>query len=142
MRVRDLMTRNVHALSPADTMLAAKQLIAERRIRHIPILSESGDFLGLVSQRDILSAGLSRFAEVDESIRQSIDSGLPLAEIMVVDVAVVSPEASVREAAKVLLENKFGCLPVLEGRRLVGILTESDFMKLVVELLEALEKMP
>lgn len=140
MQVVDLMTRSVTTLKAADSALQARELMMRRRIRHIPIVSAEGNLEGLVTQRDILAATLSRFADVDMSIQEEIDAGIPLASIMITDVVVVSPGCQVRKAAEVMLTRKLGCLPVVEGQRLVGILTEADFLKLVVELLDALDK--
>lgn len=140
MLVADLMTRSVTTLRATDSALLAKETMMRQRIRHIPVISEEGAFEGLVTQRDLLAATISRFADVDAAIQEEIDSGIPLANIMITDVIMVSPGCSVRKAADILLANKFGCLPVVEGDKLVGIITEADFLKLVIELLDALDK--
>lgn len=140
MQVADLMTRSVNTLRSMDSTLKAKELMMLRRIRHIPIVSEDGMLEGLVTQRDILAATFSRFADVDAVTQEEIDAGIPLASIMITDVKVVSPTSSVRKAADILLTHKFGCLPVVEGGKLVGILTEADFLKLTIELMDALDK--
>lgn len=140
MLVSDLMTTKIFALRETDTVHDAKKLMAERRIRHVPVVDDDGRFKGLVTQRDILSAGVSRLVDLDDQTAQELDLGLNLGGIMNTKVLVISPQASVREAAGLLMGNKIGCLPVLEGDKLAGILTESDYMKLVVELLDALEK--
>jgi CBS domain-containing membrane protein len=140
MQVVDLMTRSVTTLKATDSALQAKEIMMRRRIRHIPIVSAENNLEGLVTQRDVLAATLSRFADVDMAIQEEIDAGIPLASIMNTDVVVVSPDCPIRKAAEVMLTRKLGCLPVVEGQRLVGILTEADFLKLVVELLDALDK--
>lgn len=142
MRIRDLMTPHLYALKPTDSVHDAKVLMSDKRIRHVPVVDDEGNFQGLVTQRDVLAAGLSRFADADEATRGSIESGLPLREIMTTEVICGTPQTTVREAAKILMDNKIGCLPVLEGRKPVGIVTEADFMKLVVDLLDSLGKMP
>ena len=139
MQVVDLMAKSVTTLKATDSALQAKELMMRQRIRHIPIVSSENDLEGLVTQRDILAAALSRFADVDMTIQEEIDAGIPLASIMITDVIVVSPGCPIRKAADVMLTRKLGCLPVVEGQKLVGILTEADFLKLVVELLDALD---
>lgn len=139
MLVRDLMTTTLHSLAPGDTVADAKQLMTEKRIRHFPIV-EDGVFVGLVTHRDVLRAGVSQFAEVDATTTKEIDQGIPLSELMNNEPVVIDPEAGVRDAVAVMLEYKFGCLPVVQNKRLVGILTEADFLKLVAELLDALDK--
>ncbi len=140
MHVEDLMTQNVTTLKATDSALHAKEIMMRHRVRHIPIVSTENDLEGLVTQRDILAATLSRFADVDSLIQEEIDAGIPLASIMITDVIVVSPDCPIRKAADAMLTNKLGCLPVVEGQKLVGILTEADFLKLTIELLDALDK--
>lgn len=140
MQVADLMTRSITTLRSTDSALKARDLMMRKRIRHIPIVSEDGMLEGLVTQRDILAASISRFAEVDTAMQAEIEAGIPLASIMIRDVQAVSPTSSVRKAADLMLTHKFGCLPVVEGDKLMGILTEADFLRLVVELLDALDE--
>jgi len=140
MQVADLMTRSVTTLRATDSALIAKELMMRRRIRHIPIVSEDGSLEGLVTQRDILAATISSFADVDVDTQDELYAGIPLASLMITDVTVVTPATSVRKAADILLNQKFGCLPVVQDHKLVGILTEADFLKLVIELLDAFDK--
>lgn len=134
--VHDLMTKEIFTLREDDSMKSAKSMMELARIRHIPIVNERLEFKGLVTHRDVLAAGISRFADIDRETRDEIDSGIPMSEIMRRDVVTVGPDTPVKEAATILLENKFGCLPVVENGVLIGILTETDFLKLAVQLLE------
>ena len=140
MLVRDLMTTKVFSLLPRQNVHDAKQLMHDKRVRHVPVVSEDGLFLGLVSHRDILAASISKLAGVDAATLEELDLGLTLKELMHTEVLSISPGASVREAAQLMMDNKIGCLPVIEGRELKGIITESDYLKLVVELLDSLDK--
>ncbi len=85
-QVRDLMTPNPYTLGPRDTLASLYDLMDTHRIRHVPIVDQDEELVGLL-----------------------------------------------RDAAATLFENKIGCLPVVEGSRLVGILTESDFVRRFVE---------
>lgn len=137
--VADLMTPEVFTLRETDTLKMARSMMSLARIRHIPIVGENMEFLGLLTHRDILNATLSRFSGVDKATRDEIDSGIPIMEVMRSDVTVVPPGMHLRDAAGILLNHKYGCLPVVHGGQLRGILTEADFLKLTIRLMEALE---
>ena len=136
---RDLMTEELIALRDTDTLLSAKQTMEEARIRHLPIVDASGAFVGLLTHRDLLAASVSRLAEIDSDTQEEIYAGIPIREVMRSDVAMATPELPLRQAAEVLLTQKYGCLPVVEGGKLTGILTASDFIRLSLELMDALE---
>jgi CBS domain-containing membrane protein len=137
--VHDIMTREVFTLRESDTLKTARSMMSLARIRHIPIVNDRMEFQGLVTHRDILGATISRFADIDRETQDEIDSGIPIAEIMRTDVTEVSPDLPLRDAAELLLAHKYGCLPVLEDGILVGILTEADFLKLTIRLMDALD---
>ena len=107
----------------------------DARIRHLPIIDASGAFVGLLTHRDLLAASVSRLAEIDSETQEEIYSGIPVKEVMRTDVALASPDLPLRQAAEVLLTQKYGCLPVVESGKLVGILTASDFIRLSLELM-------
>ncbi|WP_461209362.1 CBS domain-containing protein [Desulfocurvus sp. DL9XJH121] len=142
LKVTDLMTQEVFTLRTSDTLKTARSMMSLARIRHIPIVGENMEFKGLVTHRDILNATLSQFAEVDRSTRDEIESGIPIAEIMRTDVKTVAPDSDLRSAAELLLNHKYGCLPVVGDEGLMGIITEADFLKLTLKLLEAFEGEP
>lgn len=136
---RDLMTEDLVALRDSDSLLEAKRAMEEAHIRHLPIVDAAGAFVGLLTHRDMLAASVSRLAEIDNDTQEEIYSGIPIKEVMRADVALASPELPLRQAAEVLLTQKYGCLPVVDGGKLVGILTSSDFIRLSLELMDALE---
>lgn len=136
---RHLMTEDLIALRDSDSLLEAKRAMEEARIRHLPIIDASGAFVGLLTHRDMLAASVSRLAEIDDETQEEIYSGIPIKEVMRTDVAMAAPELPLRQAAEVLLTQKYGCLPVVDGGKLVGILTSSDFIRLSLELMDALE---
>ncbi|MFP4167736.1 MAG: CBS domain-containing protein [Desulfonatronovibrionaceae bacterium] len=139
LQVKDLMTTDLFTLERTDTLASARSIMKLGRIRHIPIVDDQNRFIGIVTHRDILSATVSKLAGIDSGTQKEIDSGIPVMSIMRPDVKYVTPETELKEAAKLLLEHKYGCLPVLEGDKLVGILTEADFLSLTISLMEALE---
>lgn len=135
--VEDLMTTSLFTLKRSDSLRDARSLMELARIRHIPIIDARDAFVGLLTHRDILGATISRFADIDEHVQGEIDAGIPVEEIMQTDVVTVPPSMLLRDAAELLLHNKYGCLPVLRGVTLVGIITEADFLKLTISLLDA-----
>lgn len=138
-QVKNIMTKDVFTLNQNDSLSAAKDLMDLARIRHIPIVDNLGNFVGLLTHRDILAATISELAGIDRETKDEIERGIPIREIMQTDVVTVSADLSLKEAARLLLEEKYGCLPVVCAGRLCGIITEADFLRLTIELMEAVE---
>ncbi|ROR32736.1 CBS domain-containing protein [Inmirania thermothiophila] len=135
-RVADLMTTDLYTLRTTDSLRTARMAMTERRIRHVPVVDERNCFVGLVSQRDVLAASVSRLADIAPEERDAIESAIPVSEVMTTSVAAVDEDTPLLDAARYLLEHKYGCLPVLRGDRVVGIITETDFLRFVIHLLE------
>jgi CBS domain-containing membrane protein len=131
--VRDLMTDRVYTLQPHDDLEALYDLMDEHHIRHVPIVDADGVLVGLVTQRDLGRTVLGVRDALPVSEQQEILRRRRVREIMALEVETVEPDESLRAAAQMLLENKIGCLPVVEGEKLIGILTESDFVRRYVE---------
>ena len=102
------------------------------KFRHVVVVNDSGKVTGVVSHRDIFystiawSTGLGRFAH--EKAMQEF----PVKQVMTESPQTVSPETTLSDAAALMMEHKIGCLPVLAGEKLVGILTEGDFLAIIV----------
>ncbi len=138
--VSDLMTTGLKTLDEEHNLAEARDLMGREHIRHIPILDANNQFVGLLTQRDVLANTVSNLADFNDQERQDIEAGVKVSEIMITDINTVEEHTSLREAAEYLLDHKYGCLPVVdEEGYLVGIVTESDFMKLVIHLLENME---
>ena len=135
MSVADLMTSDVVTLTEDETLAHAQRCMARGRIRHLPVVRE-GQLVGLITHRDLLAASFSIFAEVETSEQRRVFDTVRVVEAMHRDVVTVSADLSVSKAARILLENKYGCLPVVdEEQQLQGIVTEADFLRLTVQLL-------
>ena len=135
MSVADLMTTDVVTLTEDETLAHAQRCMARGRIRHLPVVRE-GQLTGLITHRDLLAASFSIFAEVDASEQRRVFDTVRVVEAMHRDVVTVSPGLPVSKAARILLENKYGCLPVVDDeQKLQGIVTEADFLRLTVQLL-------
>ncbi len=138
LKVADIMSREVVTLAEDDTLTEARSCMERGRIRHLPVVRD-GRLVGLVTHRDLLAASLSVFAEVSQSEQRHIFSRIPVRELMH-DAVTVGPDTLVRDAARILIESKFGCLPVVDGHgALVGIITEADFLRLTVQMLDAIQ---
>ncbi|MCI0658679.1 MAG: CBS domain-containing protein [Acidobacteria bacterium] len=127
--VRDLMTEEVFTLSSTDDLTALYDLMDAEHIRHIPVIDEENELVGLVTHRDLLRNVLRPPADLPFSMQREILSRTTVDRIMIQDIATIEPDAPIGDAAEIMLENKYGCLPVVEGKRLVGILTEADFVR-------------
>jgi len=135
MKVHELMSQDLVTLTEDETLAHAQRCMARGRIRHLPVVRDQ-KLVGLVTHRDLLAASFSVFADVDPTEQRRVFATVLVAEIMHRDVVTVDPDLSTSRAARFLLKNKFGCLPVVEDERvLVGILTEADFLRLTVQLL-------
>jgi len=130
--VRDVMTKDVVTLDRNDKLSAADDLMRLGRIRHMPIVDEDGALAGIVSQRDLFHSGLLRALGYGTHAKAQALDLLVLKEAMNTEVLTVTPDAPLQEAAKIMLERKVGCLVVVEGKKIVGILTEGDFVKLAL----------
>lgn len=127
--VGDLMTRDVVTLQETDGLLQGDDLMKQHHIRHLPVVRD-GRLVGLVSHRDLIRA-LGRHPA-------SSPQPVSLADIMTRGLETVTPQMPARDAIHKLLDHQFGCLPVVDGdAKLVGIVTEADFMRLASRLLEA-----
>jgi CBS domain-containing membrane protein len=134
--VKDLMSHELYTLKPTATVQQARELMLKQHIRHIPIVNEDDELLGLVSKRDVLAASVSTLADLQESERNEIESHIPISKIMLNEVVIAKENTHLLEAARFMLENQQGCLPVTNESKLVGILTEADFVRLSLFLLK------
>lgn len=119
------MTRDVETLSQHETIDLATTIIALGRIRHLPVTDSHKRVRGLVTHRDVLEALAMLYREHG---KDADPTKLEVGRMMTRDVTTIAPDAPLAEAARILLERKYGCLPVVEDHRLVGILTEADFV--------------
>jgi CBS domain-containing membrane protein len=132
MKVRDIMTRDVATLDWNDELGLADDIMKLGRIRHLPVVDE-GRLVGIMSQRDLFKASLASAMGFGEKAKREFMKTVTVKEVMVDEVITISPETSIEEAAKVILEKKIGCLPVTEEGNLVGLITETDILRHYVE---------
>lgn len=126
--VRDLMTETVYVLSPSDDLATLYDLMDFRRVRHVPIVQD-GELVGLVTSTELSRCALGKLEGLTLSAERDMLRRSRVRDIMSVEPDTIDPDSPLDEAAGILLENKVGCVPVVEGLRLVGILTEADFVR-------------
>jgi len=131
LRVGDVMTREVRSLGPNDQLTLADELMKQGRFRHVVVVDE-GRVVGVLSQRDIFHGALAWSLGQGRKAHEQLLATTPVKEVMASHVVTVDPNAPLVEAAALLREHKIGCLPVVAGEELVGILTEGDFLALLV----------
>lgn len=132
--VKRWMTTEVRTLGRNDRLSVADELMRMERIRHLPVLDDDGALAGIVSQRDLFRSALARALGYGETAQQKLLDMLSVKEVMSYPVETIGPDAPLAEAARRMRERGIGCLVVLDGERLVGILTEGDFVRRAADL--------
>jgi CBS domain-containing protein len=133
--IEAIMSTSLITVPPGATLAEARSLIQENGIHHLPV-TEGEDLVGLVTLTNVLAATDSFLRDYENRIHAA---EIKVADVMVTDIATVNVNASLRQAALFLEKHKIGCLPVLDGDSLVGIITETDFVAVAINLLEQIE---
>jgi len=139
-RIKDIMTTEVFTLHATQTLALARFLMKLKHVRHIPIVENDNCFVGLLTHRDLLAYTISLVADPDQNEQEEIDDYIHLGHVMKTNIVTVDPEMNLHDAIPILLQNKYGCLPVISDEKLVGIVTEADFLKLTLTLLQEAEQ--
>jgi len=128
------MTGAVVTLFAEQTLPVAEDIMRFKHLRHLPVVDDVQRLVGLVSHRDILRAQVSSLVGFTASERRAREDHVRVSHIMTRDVWTATPDTLASTAGTLLLDHAFGCLPVVDvDRRLVGIVTERDFLKLAVK---------
>lgn len=138
MTVEEIMTLDPMTLDVDATLEDARKLMTQHRIRHIPIVDDEKRLLGLITQRDLLAASIALPNAEPSSVHQ-YESSVSVREIMREKIASIDESMELRSVAVKMQQTKIGCMPVLRDNKLVGIITDSDYVGLAINLLEQLE---
>ena len=131
-----IMTTELITLLPTANLAEARELMHTHKIHHLPVVNDDNTLIGLVTLTNLLAATDSVLRDPDNSIHPE---DVIVKDIMVTDVATVDEHASLRQAALFLEKHRIGCLPVVTDGMLKGIITETDFVAVAINLLEQLE---
>ena len=137
MLVKDWMTRGPLVVSPRTSVEQAVKTMRENRVRHLPVVKKDDILVGIVTQTDLLQASPSPATSLSVWEINFLLAKMQVRDAMNAKVIVVDEECPLEEAALVMAEHKIGCLPVIHGKRLVGIITETDLFNIFTEQLGA-----
>ena len=136
--VEKWMTRDVITVRPHAKIIDAFELMQGRGIRHLPVI-EDGELKGLVTDRDIRLALIPSPLSTPEDRMYHLGALERVDEIMTADLITVAPNTTIEEAAKLMAKYKIGAVPVVARGQLVGILTETDILRVFIEMLETIQ---
>lgn len=131
-----IMSTELVTVSPDDTLAEAHSLMHDHRIHHLPVILDD-KLAGLVTLTNVLAATDSILRDEENRLKAS---EIRIGDIMVTDVATVDVHASLRQAALFLEKHRIGCLPVTRNGQLAGIITDTDFVAVAINLLEQVEE--
>jgi CBS domain-containing protein len=132
-KIREIMSQKVVSISADDTLRIVKEIMEHGSVRHLPVVRR-GELVGVVSQRDLLKASLSNVMGLPAEEQSLFLEGVSITEVMSSPPVTIGADASVQEAAKLMAERKIGCLPVLDGEKFAGIVTETDVLRYFADL--------
>ena len=132
-----IMSTDLITITPQENLDAARTIMHDKKIHHLPVVDEERKLVGLVTLTNVLAG--------TDSILRDADNRIPardiiVSDIMVRDVATVDEHASLRQAALFLEKHRIGCLPVVTDGELKGIITDTDFVGVAINLLEQIEE--
>jgi CBS domain-containing membrane protein len=130
--VSDLMTREVRTVNENDRLSLVDELMKLGGHRHVVVLGDDDELVGIISRRDIFHGALAWSLGQGAAAHEKTLDTYPVKQVMETEVSTIAPGARLREAAELMIERKIGCLPVVDGGEVVGIVTEGDFLSLVV----------
>ena len=133
MYVKDWMTKKVFTVTPDDAVSDAAAIMKERKIKHLPVV-KGGKVTGILSDRDIKEYIPSKATSLDVYELHYLLAKTKVKEIMRKKVFTTSPDTPVEEAARMMHDENIGSLPVVEKRRLVGIISDRDIFRVLVDI--------
>jgi CBS domain-containing protein len=130
-RVSEIMNRNLVTVAKDASLRRAKRVLDQNRIRHL-LVTDGKRLVGIVTDRDLRTAATSSKSPLTPAEREEFMDALKVVEVMKRRLITAEPDTTIREAARVMVREKIGCLPVVDGNTLVGIVTESDLLEVLV----------
>ena len=127
MKVKDIMVKEVATLDVDDELSLANDIMRLGRIRHLPVVS-GDDVVGIVSERDLFRSSLAQALGYGNKDTREVMKTLHIKDVMMKQVVTVSPDMHLRDAVALMVERKIGCLPVVQDKKLLGLITETDVL--------------
>lgn len=137
MLVGEVMTRDPIAIYEDVPIHDALKIMRDNQVRRLPVLNDKGALVGIVSEKDCTHASSSPATSLSIYELHYLITKVKVADVMATTVITATEDTPLEEAARIMIDNEIGCLPVERGADLVGIITETDLFKIFVELLEA-----
>jgi len=135
MLVQDFMSKKPVTVSPDVSVSDALLLMREKKVHRLPVLNAGGKLVGIVAEGDLLYASPSPATSLNVWEIHALLAKLKVDKVMTRKVITISEDTPIEEAARIMAENKIGGLPVMHGKNLAGIITESDLFKVFISLL-------
>lgn len=130
-QLSEIMNRTLVTVDTRASLRQAQRILDRRNIRHLFVM-DGKRLVGIVTDRDLRKAAPSSKSPLTTSEREEFMDELKVVEVMLRKLITASSSTTVREAAKVMVREKIGCLPVVDGKTLVGIVTETDLLEILV----------
>ncbi len=131
--ISEIMNPTIVAIGVGDRLLTVEDIMMLGNVRHMPVV-KAGRLVGVVSERDLLWASPSHLADPESSDRRTFLNGVEVSRVMSSPAIVIDAKASLRDAARMMVEHKISCLPVVgEKGRLLGMLSEVDLLEVLAE---------
>lgn len=135
MLVRDFMMTEVTSLKETDTLLDARMLFVNSSFRHLPVLRDK-QLVGIITERDVKQFAPSLLSGVTPEEYNQVMESTPISRVMTREPLTLRPDQSVFEAANLLYTKRIGCLPVADKGELLGIVTTTDMLRLLVKMIQ------
>ena len=132
MIVSKVMTRNPVFIRPDISLSEARSIMDKEKIGHLPVLDKKNNLVGMITKKDLLKAGPSPATSLDMYEISYLLSKITVKDIMEKSVVTVGEDEVVEEAARIMADKGIGCLPVMRGKLLVGIITDTDLFNVFV----------
>jgi acetoin utilization protein AcuB len=139
MLVKNRMSSPVITTEPDASIMEVLNLMRSKNIRRMPVVDKQGELIGIVSDKDLLNAGPSNATSLSVWEINYLVGKIKIKDVMTKAVLTVSGDTPIEQAARMMVDNKVGGLPVMDNNQLVGVITESDLFKILLELMGARE---
>ena len=133
MFVRDRMTSKPVTITPDTSLRDALEVVRSNPFRHLPVVDSAGKLVGIVTEKDLVYAAPTSTTSMSIFEVNYILSRMRVDKVMKTEVVTVGPDLPIEEAARVMIDHRIGCLPVIDGDRLIGIISDTDIFRVFVE---------